>query len=415
MSNLIGHLLDSRLARFAKQHKCTYSRYADDITFSTSRRNFPPELANAVDGHPAAWQLGKELREKIEHSGFNINDKKTRMQFRASRQVATGLMVNDKVNIRPEYWRAARQMCHELFKTGTYYRKVPGPLIGGLPTDPPAKDMITTPNILWGMLAHIHQVKDRADFRKEVEKRDDPTAARILYHRFLFYRNFIAPDQPVVVPEGKTNSVYLRIAIRRIPSLPPILGETKSGKFEPRIRFMRYSDTQTNIMELGRGVTRLHALMESYKKNASRFQHCPFAYPVIVLVDNDDGGKKLFGLAKSMSKEDISLVTSKPFYHLGLNLYLVKTPERVIAPHTSCIEDLFDQSVLGSVVNGKVFDPDKDHEEEGKYGKQIFATKVIQPNANSIDFAGFLPLMDQFAKVLQHHEATQAQPLADSA
>ena len=44
ISNLIGHVLDGRLARFAKTHKCTYSRYADDITFSTSRKDFPPEI-----------------------------------------------------------------------------------------------------------------------------------------------------------------------------------------------------------------------------------------------------------------------------------------------------------------------------------------------------------------------------------
>jgi RNA-directed DNA polymerase len=112
VSNLVGHLLDSRLARFAKMHKSTYSRYADDITFSTSRKDFPPELAFPVPGTTGEWQLGTELREKIEHSGFKINDKKTRMQFRGSRQVTTGLMVNEKVNIRQEYWRQARHMCH---------------------------------------------------------------------------------------------------------------------------------------------------------------------------------------------------------------------------------------------------------------------------------------------------------------
>jgi len=53
-----------------------------------------------VPGTTGEWQLGTELREKIEHSGFKINDKKTRMQFRGSRQVTTGLMVNEKVNIR---------------------------------------------------------------------------------------------------------------------------------------------------------------------------------------------------------------------------------------------------------------------------------------------------------------------------
>jgi RNA-directed DNA polymerase len=78
-------------------------------------RDFPPALAFPVPGVTGGWQLGVELREKIEHSGFKINDKKTRMQFRGSRQVTTGLIVNEKVNIRQEYWRTVRQMCHTLF------------------------------------------------------------------------------------------------------------------------------------------------------------------------------------------------------------------------------------------------------------------------------------------------------------
>ncbi len=69
ISNLVGHLLDARLARLAKTHKCTYSRYVDDITFSTSRKDFPSELAAPVTGSQCEWQLGAELRDKIERSG----------------------------------------------------------------------------------------------------------------------------------------------------------------------------------------------------------------------------------------------------------------------------------------------------------------------------------------------------------
>src|SRR5205085_1381960 len=152
--NLVGHLLDSRLARFAKIHKCTYSRYADDITFSTSRKDFPAALAFPVPGTTNEWQLGAELKEKIEHSGFKINNKKTRMQFRGSRQVTTGLMVNEKVNIRQEYWRKSRQMCHALFATGKYYRELPATLVGGSSGDPPVKEELTSLHAIGGMLAH---------------------------------------------------------------------------------------------------------------------------------------------------------------------------------------------------------------------------------------------------------------------
>jgi RNA-directed DNA polymerase len=231
MSNLVGHLLDSRLARFAKTHKCTYSRYADDITFSTSRKHFPPELAFPVPGTQTEWQLGAALREKIEHSGFKINDKKTRMQFRGSRQVTTGLMVNEKVNIRQEYWYTARQMCHALFTTGTYYRMVPAALLGGAVGDPLMKKEFTNLNTIEGILTHIHQVKEHADLRESKAKKEKPTAARRLYRQFLFYKNFVALDRPVVVPEGKTDSIYLRCAIRRLTAYHPRLGSVTAGRF----------------------------------------------------------------------------------------------------------------------------------------------------------------------------------------
>ena len=90
ISNLVAHILDARLARFAKTHKCTYSRYADDITFSTNRKGFPPELAYIVPGTTNTWVLSTSLRGKIEQSGFRINDRKTRMQLLTSRQVKIG-------------------------------------------------------------------------------------------------------------------------------------------------------------------------------------------------------------------------------------------------------------------------------------------------------------------------------------
>ena len=89
ISNLISHILDLRLARFAKQHRCTYSRYADDLTFSTNRKDFPAELAAAVPGAPALWELGESLIGEINRAGFQISHRKTRMQRRGSRQVVT--------------------------------------------------------------------------------------------------------------------------------------------------------------------------------------------------------------------------------------------------------------------------------------------------------------------------------------
>jgi RNA-directed DNA polymerase len=63
---------------------------------------------------------------------------------------------------------------------------------------------------------------------------------------------------------------------------------------------------------------------------------------------------------------------------------------------------------LNTVVDGKTFDPNKEHQAEGKYGKLIFAERVVRPNADSIDFSGFAPLLDRIVAVLDHYKAQTA-------
>lgn len=321
-------------------------------------------------------------------------------------------MVNEKVNIRQEYWCAARQMCQALFTTGTYYRMMPATLMGGALGDPPVKEEFASLNPIAGILAHIHQVKEQADLRETKEKREKPTAARSLHRQFLFYKNFVALDRPVIVPEGKTDSIYLRCAIRRLAAYHPQLGMVVTGKFESKIRLMNYSPTIHDVLELGHGAGQLRSFIEKYDKSVSNFGHAPLAFPVIVLVDNDDGGKKLFGLAKAKAGVDISYELTNLFYYLGMNLYLIKTPEQVAAPFTSCMETFFKPTVLATQLDGKTFDPDKEHDEPGKYGKAVFASKVVEPNADKIDFSGFAPLLDRIVAVLDHHAALKAAPLA---
>lgn len=92
ISNLIGDILDIRLLKLAKKYKCTYSRYADDLTFSTNQKNFPKKIAFKKNKKKAVWIVGKELRNCILETGFKINPTKTRMQYNDNRQVVTGLI-----------------------------------------------------------------------------------------------------------------------------------------------------------------------------------------------------------------------------------------------------------------------------------------------------------------------------------
>jgi RNA-directed DNA polymerase len=70
ISNLIGAILDQHLISLAKQHKCTYTRYADDLTFSTLARQFPRALAFQRLLGGSEWRPGRTLKREIAAAGF---------------------------------------------------------------------------------------------------------------------------------------------------------------------------------------------------------------------------------------------------------------------------------------------------------------------------------------------------------
>lgn len=123
ISNFIAHGLDRRLARLAKSNKLKYSRYADDLTFSTSLAAFPPAVAafeDGIDGGPPSRRVraGDALEREIANAGFKINNKKVRLQGRGVQQSVTGLVVNAKVNVERSRVRRIRAMLHAWEKFG---------------------------------------------------------------------------------------------------------------------------------------------------------------------------------------------------------------------------------------------------------------------------------------------------------
>lgn len=93
LSNLVCRDLDANIMEYVESKNITYTRYADDLTFSSNEN---PE------------NLLSRLEEIIVNENFKINEKKTRIQCRNQRQLVTGLVVNKKVNVPREYIRELR-------------------------------------------------------------------------------------------------------------------------------------------------------------------------------------------------------------------------------------------------------------------------------------------------------------------
>lgn len=117
LSNMICVPLDNNLMRLAKQTGCTYTRYADDITFSTYKKDFPADLAYVENG---SVHLGKKLAAAFKNQSFNINPEKITFRSNYVRQEVTGLTVNVFPNVRRSYSKQLRAILHHCDKNGVY-------------------------------------------------------------------------------------------------------------------------------------------------------------------------------------------------------------------------------------------------------------------------------------------------------
>jgi RNA-directed DNA polymerase len=105
-TNWICRSLDRELSKLAKTLRCTYTRYADDITFSGSHRSVPEALMKSREGRIVL--LGEPLRSIISQAGFTINEAKVSLRTNGERQVVSGVTVNKRPNVRRQFLREVR-------------------------------------------------------------------------------------------------------------------------------------------------------------------------------------------------------------------------------------------------------------------------------------------------------------------
>jgi retron-type reverse transcriptase len=97
ITNIVCQRLDYLLSGVAKRFGLKYSRYADDITFSSMHNVYQPES-----------EFLKELHRIIAEQNFHIKESKTRLQKDGYRKEVTGLLVNEKANVQQRYIKQLR-------------------------------------------------------------------------------------------------------------------------------------------------------------------------------------------------------------------------------------------------------------------------------------------------------------------
>jgi retron-type reverse transcriptase len=104
LANQVCRKLDHRLWMLSYRARYFYSRYADDLVFSSYNREF--------------GSLVPFLKQVIIEEGFDINERKVAIARRNGRQMVTGIVVNRRTNLDRERYKWIRAVVHNCLQQG---------------------------------------------------------------------------------------------------------------------------------------------------------------------------------------------------------------------------------------------------------------------------------------------------------
>lgn len=174
LSNQICRSLDRDLMDLARRHQATYTRYADDITFSFSRTKAAALPTNICSFENGKVTLGNELLLAIQSHNFKVNPSKTRMTSNRRRMEVTGITINEFPNVKRDFINRVRGALHAWDRHGYENAQQKWALMamegGKLEYGKrPWKRQTRTGafpelrNVLWGKLLYIRMVRGADD------------------------------------------------------------------------------------------------------------------------------------------------------------------------------------------------------------------------------------------------------------
>jgi len=174
-------------------------------------------------------------------------------------------------------------MCHRLFMTGRFQRiesvldpNTPGVL---LPTK-----VDGTLAQLHGMLDHIYRVdlyNDNLPRQAVNPIKPSLNTKENLYRRFLMFKEFYVASAPLIICEGKTDSIYVKHAIKSLAAAFPTLAAVTPGKPTAlKVRVPQYPLTTTGrILKLKGGTSWMGQFIKDYGDELEKIQSARTAGP----------------------------------------------------------------------------------------------------------------------------------------
>ena len=389
VTNLICKHFDIQVLNLAKKYKLHYTRYMDDLTFSTNNKFFKDKYDEFLTS------IGKICIQ----NGFSINQNKIKFKNNQSRQIVTGLCVNKKVNTLNTYYKNTRAMADSLYRKNTF--------------------------TINNTEATINQLHGRFNFINYIDKQNNMNNNNILdtyklnkreveYKKFLFYKYFLT-NEPLIITEGKTDEKHIKAALKKYYREYPNLISFDGNEFTFHIRFLKRTATVKYLFSISKdGADSLQNICRLYKskqlsyedKSVSFYDYFKNKYnitpskPVIFIMDNEieNKDKPIRKFLNGTNNNDLQKQLKQNFYiplKNSPNMYLLTFP--TVNNMSECeIEDLHTQETLNTLINNKRFNKNGGEE---YYGKDIFANYIFK-NYHKIDMDNFKHILNKINNII---------------
>jgi len=411
ISNMICAKLDSKLQILAKVHRSTYSRYADDITFSTSRPKFPKGLGYYSE-ETGKLEIGDELKTIIIQNGFEINENKNRLQHYSKRQEVTGLTVNIFPNVQRSYVHEIRGMLHAWEKYGYDAAENTYRIKYASKHSENKRRMISFKRVVQGKLNFLKMVKGESN--------------RVYLNLLMWFwqlapelakAEILAPKslpKPIIYTEGKTDYKHLKVAFATLKKMEMYKElNVQYEEYDDQIQmgfsellkmcnvYSKRSNSQPTILIFDRDVKSILNDVEDNEKGYKKWGNnvFSFAIPVPAHRENDNGVCiELYYQDKDIKRKDNN----------GRRLFLsdefdVKNGSHKSMDGVYTINKKGLQSKGVTIIDSQVFNINT--KDSIVLSKDDFAELIMNgdPNFQNIDFSGFRKIFDMIICILREN------------
>lgn len=153
LSNMVCFRMDKQLMALARKQRCTYTRYSDDLTFSSRAKDAPRSIVDI-----GSKAIGPVFDTIVRNNGFVPNPKKSWFRVHSQGMTVTGLNVDKTPSVPSRVRRRVRAILHDVATNGVDDAEARHIKLFGKPSRAPFRRQGKLHHVVRGMISYVSMV-----------------------------------------------------------------------------------------------------------------------------------------------------------------------------------------------------------------------------------------------------------------